>query len=69
MDEIVGATEIPHEGTGVGKPLELVFPPLPVNLWRPLPEVPAEKIGSGLNKKVRAFIELSKECVPIIIRN
>lgn len=53
MDEIVGETEIPHEG--IGKPLQLVFPPLPVNLWRPLPEVPAEKIGSGLNKKVRAF--------------
>lgn len=60
MDGIVGATEIPHEG--VGEPLELVFPPLSVNLWRTLPEVPAEKIGSGLNKKVRTFtsFQLSK---------
>ncbi|CAL1675127.1 unnamed protein product [Lasius platythorax] len=52
VDETVGATEIPQEDTGTGKPLELVFPPLPVNPWRPLPEVPAERIGSGLNKKV-----------------
>ncbi|XP_070156847.1 radial spoke head protein 6 homolog A [Polyergus mexicanus] len=52
VDETVGATEISYEDTVVGKPLELVFPPLPVNPWRPLPEVPAERIGSGLNKKV-----------------
>ncbi|XP_029661316.1 radial spoke head protein 6 homolog A [Formica exsecta] len=52
VDETVGATEILHEDTVIGKPLELVFPPLPVNPWRPLPEVPAERIGSGLNKKV-----------------
>lgn len=69
MDETVGATEIPHEDTVVGKPLELVFPPLPVNPWRPLPEVPAERIGSGLNKKVRAFTssqllpEYQRQCV------
>lgn len=69
MDETVGATEIPHEDTVVGKPLELVFPSLPVNPWRPLPEVPAERIGSGLNKKVRAFTnsqllpEYQRQCV------
>ncbi|XP_018396304.1 PREDICTED: radial spoke head protein 4 homolog A [Cyphomyrmex costatus] len=35
-----------------GKPLNLVFPSLPVNPWIPLSEVPTERIGSGLNKKV-----------------
>ncbi|XP_020297326.1 radial spoke head protein 6 homolog A, partial [Pseudomyrmex gracilis] len=49
----VGATETPREDPARGeKPLELVFPPLPVNPWRPPAEVPAERIGSGLNKKV-----------------
>lgn len=37
------------------KSLKLVFPSLPVNPWRPLPEIPIERIGSGLNKKVRIY--------------
>lgn len=37
------------------KILELIFPPLPVSSWKPLPEIPKEKIGSGLNKKVRIY--------------
>jgi len=34
------------------KPLKLIFPSLPVNPWTPLPEIPIERIGSGLNRKV-----------------
>ncbi|XP_072747686.1 radial spoke head protein 4 homolog A [Anoplolepis gracilipes] len=52
VDETIGTTEISHVDTGAEKSLELVFPPLPVNPWRPLSKVPAERIGSGLNKKV-----------------
>jgi len=40
------------------EPLELIFPSLPVNSWKSLPEIPIERIGSGLNKKVRIY-ELS----------
>ncbi|XP_076165791.1 radial spoke head protein 4a [Ptiloglossa arizonensis] len=32
--------------------LKLVFPPLPTHSWKPATEVPAERIGSGLNSKV-----------------
>ncbi|XP_043255228.1 radial spoke head protein 6 homolog A [Colletes gigas] len=32
--------------------LKLVFPPLPTHSWKPPPEVPAERIGSGVNAKV-----------------
>ncbi|XP_054010347.1 radial spoke head protein 6 homolog A [Hylaeus anthracinus] len=32
--------------------LKLVFPPLPTPSWKPPPEVPSEKIGSGVNAKV-----------------
>ncbi|XP_025991672.2 radial spoke head protein 6 homolog A [Solenopsis invicta] len=41
-----------RKDTSEGKPLQLIFPPLPINLWSSLPEIPMEKIGSGLNKKV-----------------
>ncbi|KAL6256088.1 hypothetical protein P5V15_013323 [Pogonomyrmex californicus] len=42
-----------YKHTLEGKPLELAFPSLPkLNLWRSLPEIPIERIGSGLNKKV-----------------
>jgi len=49
------ATEIPREEAAGEKPLELVFPPPPVNPRRPPTEIPAERIGSGLNKKVRVY--------------
>ncbi|XP_011878263.1 PREDICTED: radial spoke head protein 6 homolog A [Vollenhovia emeryi] len=42
----------PRKDTSKGKPLELIYPALPTNPWRPLPEIPIERIGSGLNKKV-----------------
>lgn len=49
MDE----AEMPREKELVGeKPLELVFPPLPVVSWITPPEIPSETIGTGLNKKV-----------------
>ncbi|XP_012137342.1 radial spoke head protein 4a isoform X2 [Megachile rotundata] len=32
--------------------LKLVFPPLPTHSWKPPPEVPPERIGSGVNTKV-----------------
>lgn len=44
-----------RKDTSKGKPLELVFPSLPVKFWKPLPEIPIERIGSGLNKKVRLY--------------
>lgn len=50
MEGTVEMTENPRKEE---KSLKLSFPPLPVNSWKPLPEVPIEKIGSGLNKKVR----------------
>lgn len=53
MEEIVETIENSREDTSKGKPLELVFPPLPVSLWKALPEIPIERIGSGLNRKVR----------------
>ena len=33
--------------------LNLVFPPLPQCTWKPPPEVPPEKIGSGANAQVK----------------
>ena len=41
------------------KPLELVFPPMPKNLWKPPQEVPTERLGSGVNKKVTAVSHYS----------
>lgn len=32
--------------------LKLVFPPLPIRIWIPPPEVPTEKLGTGTNTKV-----------------
>lgn len=32
--------------------LKLVFPPLPIRIWVPPPEVPIEKLGTGTNTKV-----------------
>ncbi|TGZ46243.1 Radial spoke head protein 4-like protein A [Temnothorax longispinosus] len=52
MEGTVETTGNPRKDTSEGKPLELVFPSLPVNPWIPLPEIPIERIGSGLNKKV-----------------
>jgi len=49
------ATEIPRQDAAVEKPLDLAFSPPSVNPWRPPTEIPAEKIGSGLNKKVRVY--------------
>ncbi|XP_014477558.1 PREDICTED: radial spoke head protein 6 homolog A [Dinoponera quadriceps] len=46
-----GATEILREDEG-SRVSEFVLPSLPVNPWQPVTEVPAERIGSGLNKKV-----------------
>nr|XP_034177169.1 radial spoke head protein 6 homolog A [Osmia lignaria]XP_034177170.1 radial spoke head protein 6 homolog A [Osmia lignaria] len=40
------ATDEKEEG------LKLVFPPLPTHSWKPPPEVPSERIGSGVNTKV-----------------
>lgn len=51
--------EIPREGEEE-EPLELAFPPLPVNTWRSPLEIPTEKIGSGLNKKVGPIIRILK---------
>lgn len=52
IEATVETMESPHKDTSEGKPLELIFPSLPVNPWRPLPEIPMERLGSGLNKKV-----------------
>ncbi|XP_017791939.1 PREDICTED: radial spoke head protein 6 homolog A [Habropoda laboriosa] len=35
-----------------GEGLKLVFPPLPTHSWEPPPEVPPERIGTGVNVKV-----------------
>jgi hypothetical protein len=32
--------------------LELIFPPTPINTWKPQPEVTEEKLGTGANAKV-----------------
>jgi len=59
MERIVEITKsLRKNKKSEGKPLELIFPSLPVNSWKPLPEIPIERIGSGLNKKVRVY-ELS----------
>lgn len=55
MEGTVAATEIPREDAAGEKPLESVSPALPVNPRRPPLEIPAEGIGSGLNKKVRVY--------------
>ncbi|KYN21616.1 Radial spoke head protein 4 like protein A [Trachymyrmex cornetzi] len=53
MEGIVNTTRSSRKDKkSEGKPLELIFPSLPVNPWTPLPEIPIERIGSGLNKKV-----------------
>ncbi|KAK2580599.1 hypothetical protein KPH14_007718 [Odynerus spinipes] len=49
-EEAAKIAEIPGEDEE--KPLELVFPPLPVSTWKMPPEVPPERIGSGVNTKV-----------------
>ena len=41
------------ESTEENDTLKLVFPPIPKNTWTPLPEVAPEKLGTGLNAKVR----------------
>jgi len=56
MEEIVEITKsLRKNKKSEGKSLELIFPSLPVNSWKPLPEIPIERIGSGLNKKVRIY--------------
>lgn len=52
MERTDERTGSPHKDKSEGKPLELIFPSLPVNPWKPLPEIPIERIGSSLNKKV-----------------
>ncbi|XP_018318300.1 radial spoke head protein 6 homolog A [Mycetomoellerius zeteki] len=53
MERIVKTTRSSRKDKkSEGKPLELIFPSLPVNPWTPLPKIPIERIGSGLNKKV-----------------
>ncbi|XP_036145932.1 radial spoke head protein 6 homolog A [Monomorium pharaonis] len=52
LERTVETLESPREDMLEGKPLQLIFPPLPVTSWRSLPEIPIERIGSGLNKKV-----------------
>jgi len=55
-EEISGVEEVPREAEVEEKPLDVfTIPPMPVNLWSPPPEVPAEKLGSGLNKKVSVY--------------
>ncbi|XP_011689369.1 PREDICTED: radial spoke head protein 6 homolog A [Wasmannia auropunctata] len=52
MEGIVETTGSPRKDTKSEGTLELIFPSLPVNPWKPLTEIPIERIGSGLNKKV-----------------
>lgn len=52
MEGTVETMGNPHKDTSEGKPLELIFPSLPINPRRPLPEIPIERLGTGLNKKV-----------------
>ncbi|XP_076665778.1 radial spoke head protein 4a [Andrena cerasifolii] len=49
-EEAAEETETAHEKEEEG--LKLVFPPLPTHSWKPPPEIPAERIGSGVNVKV-----------------
>jgi hypothetical protein len=51
--EIGGVEEIRREA--VKQKDIFTIPPMPVNLWSPPPEVPPEKLGSGLNKKVSVY--------------
>ncbi|KAG7202738.1 hypothetical protein KM043_009912 [Ampulex compressa] len=53
IEVVYKATEktVPLE-TKVEEGLELTFPPMPVNSWKPPQEIPSEKPGTGLNKKV-----------------
>jgi len=53
--EIGGVEEVPREVETLEQKDLFTIPPMPVNLWSPPPEVPAEKLGSGLNKKVSVY--------------
>lgn len=52
MERTDAEMEIPREDTAGEKP---VFSPPPANPRRPPSEIPAERIGSGVNKKVRVY--------------
>ncbi|XP_076234627.1 radial spoke head protein 4a [Calliopsis andreniformis] len=48
-----GATEEEEEAEEKEEEgLKLVFPPLPTHSWKPPPEIPLERIGTGVNAKV-----------------
>ena len=46
-------TEVAGEDQPTEERLELIFPPLPENQWKPPIQIPPEPIGTGLNKKVK----------------